>query len=259
MHYAINDLLASLSRWRLWTLLGWLEIRQRYARSRLGPFWLTISTSVMIISIGLVYGTLFGQDMHEYLPFLAISITFWTMLSQTINEGAIAYISSANYIRQISTPRLVFVLQVAWRNLAILAHNSILIVILLAYFGIKDFRTIPFVIPGLILFLVNVTWVAALAALVSARFRDLPQIISALMQVAFYVTPIVYKPSILTKNRWIIDYNPLAYIMDLVRAPLVGEYPTWITWVICLTMAIVGWLIALVATGRYAKRISYWL
>src|SRR5471032_2916706 len=105
------DLTQSLASWRLWTLLGWLEIRQRYARSRVGPFWLTISTSVMITSIGLVYGTLFSQNMREYLPFLAVSIVFWTTFSQIVNEGTVAYISSANYIRQISTPRSVFIFQ----------------------------------------------------------------------------------------------------------------------------------------------------
>ncbi|MBW4048622.1 MAG: ABC transporter permease, partial [Proteobacteria bacterium] len=56
------DLLASLKSWRLWSLLGWLEIRQRYARSKLGPFWLTISMGVLVASLGVVYGTLFGQN-----------------------------------------------------------------------------------------------------------------------------------------------------------------------------------------------------
>ena len=79
----ITDLKASLASWRLWTLLGWLEVRQRYARSRVGPFWLTISMGVMIASIGIVYGTLFGQKMTEYLPFLAISLVMWTFFAQT--------------------------------------------------------------------------------------------------------------------------------------------------------------------------------
>lgn len=117
---SLTDLKTSLASWRLWTLLGWLEIRQRYARSRVGPFWLTISMGVMIGSLGVVYGTLFGQSMRDYLPFLASSLVLWGLFSQTVQEGSLAYISSASYIRQMATPKLIYILQVVWRNLIVI-------------------------------------------------------------------------------------------------------------------------------------------
>ncbi|WNC89262.1 ABC transporter permease [Paraburkholderia sp. FT54] len=259
MYFAINDLCASLIRWRLWMLLGWLEIRQRYARSRIGPFWLTISTAVMITSIGLVYGTLFGQKMGEYLPFLAVSIIFWTMFSQIVTEGTLAYISSATYIRQIATPRTVFILQAVWRNIIIFAHNLLIVIGMLVIFGVKDYQALLLFFPGFVLFLLNATWIAMVVALVSARFRDLPQIIAAMIQVAFYVTPIIYKPSSLTRFKWVVDYNPLTYMMSLVRDPLTGNFPSEVTWAVGIGLALVGWSFALFVTGRYAKRIPYWV
>lgn len=108
---AFVDLIKSVASWRLWTLLGWLEVRQRYARSRVGPFWLTISMGVMIGSIGVVYGTLFGQKMSDYLPFLATGLVMWNLFSQSVQEGSMAYINSGNYIRQaarlIQDPELI--------------------------------------------------------------------------------------------------------------------------------------------------------
>jgi lipopolysaccharide transport system permease protein len=259
MYLALNDFCASLVRWRLWTLLGWLEIRQRYARSKIGPFWLTISTTVMIASIGVVYGTLFQQNMREYLPFLAVSIVFWGMFSQVVNDGALAYIAGATYIRQISTPRLVFILQVVWRSVVILAHNCVLIVGLLILFGSKDLLALPLFFPGFVLFLLNATWIAMVVAVLSARFRDLPQIIGALLQVAFYVTPVMYRPESLTRFQWLVEYNPLTYLLGLVRDPLIGNYPSAVSWMVGAGMAIVGWVFALFVTGRYAKRIPYWI
>ncbi|WP_238212651.1 ABC transporter permease [Caballeronia novacaledonica] len=259
MYVAISDLRESLFRWRLWMLLGWLEIRQRYARSRIGPFWLTISTSVMVTSIGLVYGTLFGQNMQDYLPFLAVSLVFWNMFSSIVSEGAVAYMNSATYIRQIRTPRLVFVLQVLWRNVVILGHNLIIVVALLLIFGVRDLRAIPLVIPGFALFILNAAWIAMLAALVSARFRDLPQIIAALLQVAFYVTPIIYKPTSLNRFSWIVELNPLAYFIELVRSPLIGVFPSLLSWAVGCGMALIGWMVALFFTGRYERRIPYWV
>jgi lipopolysaccharide transport system permease protein len=251
--------MCSLKSWRLWTLLGWLEVRQRYARSRVGPFWLTISMGVMVASIGIVYGTLFGQSMRDYLPFLAISLVMWGSFSQTIIEGSTAYISSGQYIRQAATPKLIYVLQVVWRNLVILAHNFVIIVVLLAGFGVKSWVTLPVFIPAFLIYMLNALWVAMVVALLSARFRDLPQIVAALMQVAFYITPIIYRPNALSRFAFIVDFNPLAHLIELVRAPLIGQYPSAETWAVCCGLAVVGWAFALALTGRYLKRIPYWI
>ncbi|WP_250502567.1 ABC transporter permease [Caballeronia sp. AZ7_KS35] len=259
MKQSTQDLTRSLGAWRLWTLLGWLEVRQRYARSRVGPFWLTISMGVMIGSIGVVYGTLFGQSMREYLPFLAISLVMWTAFSTTVTEGAMAYISSGQFIRQASTPKLIFVLQVVWRNLVILAHNFVIVVLLLAVFGVKSWETLPVFLPALVLYMLNAMWITMVVGLLSARFRDLPQIITALMQMAFYVTPILFKPASLSRFTFVVEWNPLAYLIDLVRAPLIGQFPSAQTWGVCVAMAVVGWLLGLTLTGRYLKRIPYWV
>ncbi|KND55040.1 O-antigen export system permease protein RfbD [Candidatus Paraburkholderia kirkii] len=234
-------------------------MRQRYARSRVGPFWLTISMGVMVASIGIVYGTLFGQSMHDYLPFLAISLVMWGSFSQTVIEGSNAYISSSQYIRQASTPKLIYVLQVVWRNLVILAHNFVIIVVLMIGFGVKSWVTLPLFIPVFFLYMLNAMWVAMVVALLSARFRDLPQIVSALMQVAFYITPIIYRPNALSRFSFIVDFNPLAYLIELVRAPLIGQVPSAETWAVCVGLAVIGWGLALSLTGRYLKRIPYWI
>ncbi|MGH8782882.1 ABC transporter permease [Paraburkholderia sp.] len=256
---AIVDLKESVASWRLWMLLGWLEVRQRYARSRVGPFWLTISTGVLVGSIGVVYGTLFGQKMSDYLPFLAISLVLWATFSQTIIEGSTAYINSGQYIRQAATPKLIFMLQVIWRNLVILVHNFVIILLLLAIFGVKSWETLPVFIPALVLYMINALWIAMVAGLLSARFRDLPQIVAALMQIAFYVTPVMYRPNALTRFSAIVDFNPLAHLIELVRAPLIGEMPSAMTWAVTIGMAVFGWLFALALTGRYLKRIPYWV
>jgi lipopolysaccharide transport system permease protein len=214
---------------------------------------------VMIASIGIVYGTLFGQSMEEYLPFIAVSLVMWGTFSQTVVEGSTAYISSGQYIRQASTPKLIFVLQVIWRNLVILAHNFVIVLILLIAFGVKDWATLPLFVPAFLIYMLNALWIAMVAGLLSARFRDLPQIIAALMQIAFYVTPIIYRPKAMSRFSFIVDFNPFAYLIELVREPLIGQMPSALTWGVCIGMGLAGWTLALVLTGRYLKRIPYWI
>ncbi|HDR9071794.1 ABC transporter permease [Burkholderia vietnamiensis] len=259
LNFSLVDLKNSIASWRLWTLLGWLEIRQRYARSRLGPFWLTISMGVMIASLGVVYGTLFGQKMSDYLPFLASSLVLWGLFSQTVQDGSMAYISSASYIRQMATPKLIYILQVVWRNLIVMSHNFLIIVVLFFIFGVKDWVVLPLFFVGLIVYLLNAMWVAMVVALLSARFRDLPQIISAMLQVAFYVTPIIFRPNALNRFSFIVEWNPLSYLINIVREPLIGQVPDALTWGVTVGMAVIGWPIALILTGRYLKRIPYWV
>ena len=256
---ATSDLLASIRAWRLWSLLGWIEIRQRYARSKLGPFWLTISMGVVIGAIGLVFGALLGQNMDTYLPMLSIGMVTWTLMSTIITEGCNAYINSAQYIRQVNTPRLIYLFQAMWRNFIIFLHNFVIVLIVLGIYGVRSWETVPLFVPGLIVLLLNAVWMAMVVGLFSARFRDLPQIVAAFMQTMYFVTPIMFAASALKTHEWIITFNPFAYLIDLVRQPLLGESPGPQTWGIALGMTLAGWLFALALTGRYHKRIPYWL
>ena len=256
---ATADLKASIKAWRLWSLLGWIEIRQRYARSKLGPFWLTISMGVVIGAIALVFGTLFHQDMATYLPMRSTGMVTWTLLSTIITEGCKVYISSDKYIRQVRTPRLIYVLQAMWRNFIIFLHNFVIVLLVLSIYGVKSWETAPLFLLGLIVLLLNAVWMAMVVGLFSARFRDLPQIVAAFMQTMYFVTPIMFAASALKKHEWIITFNPFAYLIDLVREPLLGEWPALLTWEVALGMTVVGWIFALALTGRYHKRIPYWL
>ncbi|MCK9366928.1 MAG: ABC transporter permease [Metallibacterium scheffleri] len=256
---ATADLNASLKSWRLWSLLGWIEIRQRYARSKLGPFWLTISMGVVIGAIGLVFGALLGQNMDTYLPMLSTGMVMWTLMSTIITEGCNAYINSAQYIRQVHTPRLIYLFQAMWRNFIIFLHNFVIVLIVLGIYGVKSWETVPLFLLGLIVLLLNAVWMAMVVGLFSARFRDLPQIVTAFMQMMYFVTPIMFAASALKKHEWIVTLNPFAYLIDLARQPLLGEWPTPLTWEVALGMTVVGWVFALALTGHYHKRIPYWL
>ena len=67
---ALRDLVDGLVQWRIWWILAVLEIRQRYRRSTLGQFWLTISMAATIAGIGIVFGVIFNQPLASYIPFL---------------------------------------------------------------------------------------------------------------------------------------------------------------------------------------------
>lgn len=258
---AKRDVSNALKRADLACTLGWQDVKQRYRRSKLGPFWLTISMGVLIGALGLVFGGIFKSPMSEFLPFLAIGIILWTYISVVINEGCTVFISSDAVIKQLPLPMFLHVMRVIWRNLVILAHNVVIFPLLFLIFLRPLSLVAFFAIPGLILSTLTLAWVALLAGVLCTRYRDLSQIVSSILQIAFYVTPIIWMPGMLSGGKALIflDANPFYHLIEVVRAPLLGEMPTLANWLVSVAMVVVGWILTLFVYAKYKNRITYWL
>lgn len=261
INIALKDITGAINRYALVGMLGWLDVRQRYKRSALGPFWLTISMAVMIGTIGLVFGHIFSVSITEFLPFLAIGVIVWSFISTVVTEGCIAFISAEGIIKQLPIPLFVHIARVIWRNTLIFAHNILIFPLVLMAVG-KPLGWVALLsIPGLFFVVLNATWVALILGIICARYRDLPQIVSSILQVAFYLTPIMWMPGLLPNKAslYLLDLNPLFHLLEIVRSPLTGQLPTATNWIVTLALALVGWLLALKIYGRFKRRIAYWL
>lgn len=258
---ALSDIVAATKLYSLVGMLGWQEVRQRYRRSTLGPFWLTIGMGVMVSSIGIVFGQIFKSPMTEFLPFLAAGIILWGFISSVVTEGCTSFIDAEGIIRQLPIPLFVHVLQMIWRNMLILAHNMVILPLVFLAVG-KPLSLIAFLsIPGFILAVVNLAWVALILGILCTRYRDLPQMVTSVVQVFFYLTPVIWMPSLLPQraNLYLLDLNPVFHLLEIIRAPLLGQFPTTTNWVASAAFALFGWGIALPIYGRYKHRIAYWL
>lgn len=258
---ALTDLKKSYGKLYLALMLGWQDIRQRYRRSKLGPFWLTISMGVMISMIGIVFGQVLSSPMKEYLPFLATGIILWTCFSTSVMEGSTAFIDAQGMIRQLDLPLSLYPIRVLWRNVVICGHNIIILPLVFVVVGRGITWDILWLIPGFILFLWNMFWVSLLLGTFCTRFRDMPQIVNSLMQVFFYVTPIIWMPNSLNPRsaNLLVEPNPVYHLLQIVRSPILGEAPTVMNWIISITVALLGTFFALWFFGKYKKRIAYWL
>lgn len=257
----MKQILSSFKKLSLIATLGWHDIRGRYRRSVIGPFWLTISMGVMIASIGIVFGQIFNTPMNEYLPFLTAGIILWTFITGTINEGCTGFIEAEGMIKQLPIPLFVHILRVLWRNLLILAHNILILPLTLLVIGKGIGLEALLAIPGLLLVALCLSWVALLFAMLCARYRDLAQIVASVLQVAFYLTPIIWMPSLLPDRMGaaVLQFNPFFHLIELLRAPLLGTAPSVTSWLVVLVIAVVGWGFTLLFFSRLRHRVAYWL
>lgn len=257
----MKEIISGINKLPLVSVLGWNDIRTRYRRSAIGPFWLTISMGVMIASIGLVFGQIFKTPMDEYLPFLAAGIILWAFITGTINEGCTSFIDAEGMIKQLPIPLFVHVLRVLWRNLLILGHNILILPLVFLVMGKGLTPSVLLVIPGLVLVLFCLSWLMLLFAILCARYRDLPQIIASLVQVVFYLTPIIWMPTLLPNRvgTTFLQLNPFYHLIELIRAPLLGGVPSLTSWLVILIISLVGWSFTLLFFNHFRYRVAYWL
>ena len=257
----LNDLVSALKSFHIITMMGGQDIRQRYKRSRLGPFWITISMAVMITTMGLVFGNLFKTDVKEFLPFLTLGLIIWSFILGSITEGCEALISAEGIIKQLPVPLHVHVLRVVWKNFIIFLHNIVIFPFVLLAVGKGVSWDIFLAIPGFLLLVLNISWFLMIIAMVCARFRDMTQIILSIMQVVFYLTPVIWMPKLLSHRvgQVLLDLNPLYHLIDLVRAPLLGQVPALSSYILAVVMGIVGLAFSTIMTSKYKYRVPYWV
>lgn len=186
---ALLDIVKGLQAFRLDSMLGWQDVRQRYQRSMLGPFWLTITMGVMVGTIGVVFGQIFNSLMDQFLPFLSIGLIFWGFIASVISEWCMSFIAAEGIIKQLPIPLFLHVPRMICRNFVILAHNIVIFPVVLIFFEKPLALVALLAIPGLMLLLINLTLMAILLAVVCARYHDLPQIIASLLKYCSTLPP----------------------------------------------------------------------
>jgi ABC-type polysaccharide/polyol phosphate export permease len=256
---AFADLLNGARLYELWLRFAVHDIRQRFRRSVLGPFWLTLSMGILVATLGLVFSTLFQQDPAKTLPYIATGIIFWGLLTGCINDGTTVFISAESFVRNVPTPISVHFYRMMARNVMIWGFNMAIYLVVVVYFELMPGWNVLLFIPGLMLFLINAAWISLAAGVLCTRYRDIPQIIANAIQVIFFLTPIFWSPATLPNRPAFVVLNPFYHLIEIVRAPLLGEVVAPMSWGLCVGMAVAGLGFTAWLYRRAHARIAYWV
>jgi ABC-2 type transport system permease protein/lipopolysaccharide transport system permease protein len=253
------DIRTGLTLWPLWGRLGWNDILQRYRRSALGPLWLTASMAIMVVSLGILYAELFKTPINDFLPFLCVGLLIWNLMSTFLMEGGTLFTGSESYIKQVRLPYTVYVFRSCWSKLIIFFHNFLIYFGVIWYFGIWPGATALLAIPGLAILLLNGALTSLTLGMISARFRDIPQLVNSVVQIVFFVTPIMWKPELLQHRTYIADANPFFHLVEIIRGPLLGSVPDPKHYLAAFIITLLNLVVAGMFFARFRSRISYWV
>ncbi len=259
MDFSIRDFKKALVLHRIWIHLGMLEVKQRYRRSIIGPWWISISMLIFITIMGIIFSRLFGQNLDQYIPFFASGFLLWSFISGCLNESADVFKSNCNFIKQVNLPFNLYIFKFLVRNLMILGHNFAVYLLVVCFFKLNPGWKVLIALPGLALLLLNLYWICMLVALVSTRYRDLVSIVNNAVQILFFVTPISWMPKLLGEDSIIVKFNPMVYFLDVVRLPLLGYYPSSLAWIVNISLGIFGLSMSILIFNAVRYRIPFWV
>lgn len=262
MTLAAADISNTLRLWPLVWTLSLFDVKLRYRGSLLGPFWLTMSTAIMVGSIGFLYSRLFHQQISNYLPFLTISLVLWNFISTITAESTVCFTQAEGLIRSSRMPHSLHAARVVMRNILVLAHNLVVIVAVFALFHTGPTLAAFSVLPASMLWFADAFAVSLLLGIFGARFRDIPPIIGSVMQIAFYLTPIMWSPVMLEHRglaKALIELNPFFSLLEIMRGPLMGEPLAPGIWSLALGYSAVLIILTGLVFTRARPRIPYWI
>ncbi len=257
---AINDIFDGAWQWRMWTRLGWQEVRRRYRRTVIGPFWTTLSLGIFVLSLSVVWAKLWNQPVATYLPFVSAGIITWTLVSALITDGCLTFVANEGLIKQLQISFTLLVIAAVWRNVIVFFHNIAILAFVFMALRQPPGPALLLVLPGLFLLCINGAWMGLIFGMACSRYRDLQQLVGSVLQVAIFVTPVFFLPEQLGDSRlYFVELNPLFHLIDIVRGPLLSKAPSATTWASVVVLAVVGWSVTLVLFARFRRRVAFWL
>lgn len=256
----IRDSLRSIVVWRVWIFLGIQDIKARFRRSFLGPLWLMMSTVIFVAGAGLVYGSLLGANYREFLPQFATGIVIWGFIVSSVTEAGSAFVVAEGYIKQFPYPKQIYLLRSLVGYLVVLAVG--MVVILLMQLILDGFSWLAWfwMLPGLALLTLVSAGHITVFAYIGARFRDLPHALAGVMQLLFFVTPVMFPAKMLASRglQHIYEFNPFYYLLEVVRHPLItGDLAPAPMYGWVAGYGAVVWLIACVVAIRMDEKLVF--
>ena len=261
LRLGVGDIWRGLCMWRTWLYLAYQDVGARYRRSLLGPFWIAAGFVAQSASMGIVFGAIFRQSVTELLPYILGGLIVFSFSGIPFSDGPDAFGSAASTIRAFPLPLSFHLFRMILRNLINLAHNLVVffIVFLLCRHTIQ---VTPLIIPGVIVVTLFVVGASAITAVVGLRYRDIKFLLPYLWQIIFFATPVLWRADAIPKGdprRMLFEYNPVYYLVEVVRRPLLGEPVAPNIWPVAVGMIFIILPISLVVFSTYRKRIALWI
>lgn len=257
---AVNDFRMGVRLAPLWLALAYEDIRSRYMRSFAGIGWVFLSFGFFVYVKIIIFAPMSGKDLITFAPYVTIGYFVWMFISHSVTEACTTFISSKGWIKGSLVPYSTFVFRTVTKNLFLTLINGLVVVLILAYTKTYPKPVSIFALLMFALMIINAISLSFVFGVLAARFRDFMHMITTIMRVMLFLTPIFWLPEQMG-DLWtkVLIYNPFAHFLISIRDPILyGTIPK-ISVYIVLGCSVLSCISAAVIFTFARRRIPFWI
>lgn len=258
----LKDYSASVRDPGFWIYSTWLELVTKYRRSRLGLVWALLPPVLYMFGVGGFYAHLQGYDAWKFMPHLGMGYVLFRVVTVSLSESTSAYSAHSSFILDGRVRLTDYLLRVMAKALFYLAMAMPALTVMLALNPHFNPVGLLMAIPAFGIVLLNIGWMAVVVSVLGARLQDVHEFIGSALMFSFLFTPIIWSADqapIETFRGGVARVNPLFHLVEVVRAPLLGEPVERLTYFYLAGMLVFGWIIAAFIYRRYARYVPVWV
>jgi lipopolysaccharide transport system permease protein len=218
----------------LWTyrdvlrVLAVRDIKLRYKQTALGVFWVVLQP----LLAGLIFAVIFGHfikvssEGYPYLLFVFPALMGWQLFAGILQRAGGSLVNEARLISKVYFPHILVPMASAVAVLVDLAVSAVIMLVLLAIYGVWPGWSLLWLPVALCLALALAMGVSLWLAALNVRYRDFMHATPFLIQVWMYASPVVYSSAVvpLRWRSW-FDLNPMVGVIEAFRWAWLGLRP----------------------------------
>jgi ABC-type polysaccharide/polyol phosphate export permease len=257
----LADISTGLKKLNVAIWLASEDMRARYSRTALGPWWNVLSTVVFVLALGITFGALFGQPLEVFLPYLAASMACWNFMNSIVQDSPMVLIRAGGIIQAYPLPLSTQIFRSVADKSMLMGHFLLVYVGLAIYLKVPvTIQTAVMFIPAAAIYVVAAIGVSLAFSVLGARFRDLGPALTTIMTMAFLLTPVFWqKVSLKPEQHWITDLNPFFHLLEIGRQPLLGQFAPLEHWIASIGIAAFSLIAGSLIFAIMRRKIYYWL
>jgi ABC-type polysaccharide/polyol phosphate export permease len=202
---------------RIWSHLGWRDLKVRYVRTLLGPWWSTVALLSIVFGSSVAVGLLGNSSAWSKLPSMAMSMMTWMFVSSVLIEGADVFNVDRSILLNTRIDENSVLARVVWRNYLILLHNFPMVVLVILFVSHSVSWEIFLVLPMTWIFGASLMLPMLLMSRIATSKRDLAVLVPSIIQFGFFITPVIWEPPHDGSLRILFNLNPIGWIIEINR------------------------------------------
>ncbi len=241
---------------------SWMKFLIKYRSTTLGPAWLLVGPGLFILFLGTLFSQINRLDTTVFIPHLAIGLIVWTLINGFVSGSTTIFRRSRAQILQSGTRLFDLVVTDVTFTVLQFLHQIILVAFVMLFYqrGIGLYAFVSLI--GVALLILNGFLLGIVFGIIGARYRDLAEVMHAVMRIAFLATPVIWMPGEPGRGSLMnifLNYNPFYHFLELIRAPLLDQPIAPLSWAVVLVITLLGIWFAKVFYLRFHKQVPLWV